>query len=104
MSSKRGRGSYSQEFKTQAVKLANDKGFKQAAQDLGVHDTTIRDWAKKLQEGSNNSSKKTATKTYEQLEKENKRLKKELQYMEEINKVLKKSTAIFSSDQLKNSK
>ena len=104
MSSKRGRGSYSEEFKVEAVNLANDKGFKQAAQDLGVHHSSIREWAKKLQTGPVNSSQKTAAKTYEELEKENRRLKKELQYMVEINKVLKKSTAIFSSDQLKNSK
>ena len=104
MSSKKGRRAYSQEFKSEAIKLANEKGFLQAADDLGVHHTTIREWAKKLQQGPINSKQKTASKTYEELEKENRRLKKELQYMEEINKVLKKSTAIFSSDQLKNSK
>ncbi len=104
MSSKRGRGAYSQEFKAEAVKLANEKGFQQAADDLGVHHSSIRDWAKKLQEGPISSKKNETSKTYEELEKENKRLKKELQYMEEISKVLKKSTAIFSSDQLKNSK
>ncbi len=43
-------------------------------------------------------------KSYRELEKENKRLKKELGWMEEINTVLKKSTAIFSSDQIKKSK
>lgn len=104
MSSKSGRRSYSQEFKTEAVKLANEKGFKQAAEDLGVHPTTIRQWEKKLHKGPTNSSQKKSAKTYEELEKELKNVKKELQYMEEINKVLKKSTAIFSSDQLKNSK
>lgn len=98
------RQTYSQEFKVEAVNLASEKGFKQAGEDLGVHSTTIRDWAKKLQKGPQNSSVKSSTKTYEELEKENKKLKKELQYMEDINKVLKKSTAIFSSDQLKNSK
>ncbi len=104
MSSKRGRGAYSSEFKAEAIKLANEKGLQQAADDLGVHHSTIRDWAKKLEKGSINTKEKSTSKTYEELEKENRRLKKELQYMEEINKVLKKSTAIFSSDQLKNSK
>ena len=104
MSSKRVRKTYSQEFRTEAVELATSKGFQQAAADLGVHHSTIRDWAKKLQKGPLEQSNKTAAKTYQELERENKKLKKELQYMEEINKVLKKSTAIFSSDQLKNSK
>lgn len=104
MSSKRQRRVFSQEFKTEAVELANSKGFAQAGEDLGVHPTTIRDWAKKHERGLGNKSKNTSAKTYEELEKELKKVKKELQYMEEINKVLKKSTAIFSSDQLKNSK
>jgi transposase len=104
VSSKRQRKVYSQEFKTEAVELANSKGFAQAGEDLGVHPTTIRGWAKKLQKGPQNASNKSNAKTYEELEKENKKLKRELQYMEEINRVLKKSTAIFSLDQLKNSK
>lgn len=104
MSSKKERRVYSLEFKTEAVELANSKGFKKAGEDLGVHPTTIRNWAQKLQKGPKNISTKSSAKSYEELEKELKRVKRELQYMEEINRVLKKSTAIFSLDQLKNSK
>ena len=50
-------------------------------------------------------SGKTATSpenkpTYEELEKEVRQLKKELGYVEEINRVLKKSTAIFSNKEM----
>jgi len=38
--------------------------------------------------------------SYDQLEREVGRLQKENGYLKEINKVLKKSTAIFSSDHL----
>jgi len=39
-------------------------------------------------------------KSYQQLAKENRRMAKEIGYLKEINKVLKKSTAIFSRDHM----
>ena len=51
MGTKMKRNSYSAEFKAEAVNLANNKGFQKAGQDLGIHSTTIRNWAKKLQKG-----------------------------------------------------
>lgn len=60
---------------------------------------SIRNWKKKL---SPEESKSTKDRSYSDLEKEVRRLKKELGYMKEINKVLKKSTAIFSQDHIGN--
>lgn len=95
---------YSKEFRSEAAELANRLGFSKAGEELGVHPTTIRNWHKKLQGGKSTSGQSNKSKSYEELEKENKRLQKELGYLKEINKVLKKSTAIFSADQLGSTK
>ena len=91
--------SYTEEFKREAVARSEAVGPTKACEELGISSSLIYNWKKKY---SNSKSNKLATKpSYEDLEKENRRLKNELGYMEEINKVLKKSTAIFSSDQFK---
>jgi len=43
---------------------------------------------------------KSSKPSYEELEKENRRLKREIGYIKDINDVLKKSTAIFSSQEM----
>lgn len=95
------RKAFSEEFKKEAVELADRVGNSQAARDLGVNESGIRNWRKKLNPTLEDSAKAKNKKSYLELEKENKRLKKELGWMNEINEVLKKSTAIFSSDQIK---
>ncbi len=89
---------FSEEFKEEAVELANRVGNSQASRDLGTTETSIRNWRKKLNPTPESLLKEENKKSYRELEKENKRLKKELGWMQEINTVLKKSTAIFSSD------
>lgn len=104
MEEKSKRKSYSIEFRTEAVELANREGIAKASEDLGVHQTTIRNWKKKLQGPNSSSTSKDNSKSYEELEKENKRLQKENGYLKDINKILKKSTAIFSADEIGNIK
>ncbi len=94
---------FSDEFKKEAVELADRIGNSQAARDLGLSESNIRSWRKKLNPTSLDAVKSKNKKSYSDLEKEVKRLKKELGWIQEINKVLKKSTAIFSSDQIKKS-
>lgn len=61
---------------------------RQTCKDLGIVVSVLNRWRK---EYSNDSSLKTKDKpSYEELEKENKRLRKEIGYIEEINEVLKK--------------
>lgn len=97
--SKRAKRTFSEEFKEEAIALGQKIGNSQAARELGLNESQIRQWKKKL-EGSDSANKKS----YAELEKEVNRLSKELGYMKEINDVLKKSTAIFSKDHLKGSK
>jgi len=99
---RRKRRVFTDEFKREAVELANKIGISQTEKELDIGESSIRLWRKKFQPGlaEPNSSKKT----YQELERENKKQAQEIQYLKEINKVLKKSTAIFSNDQLVNLK
>ena len=93
---KRVKRQFTLEFKKEATELARKVGNCQAARDLGLNESLIRSWRIIFNPPSSN----TETKSYSELEKENRKLAKEIYYLKEINKVLKKSTAIFSVDQL----
>ena len=94
---------YSQEFKLEAIKLAEKVGMSQASRDLGVTAKSIHDWMRKFSPNSKSVSS-VAGKRSADLEAENKRLREEVGYLREINSVLKKSTAIFSRDQIRSLK
>ena len=100
---KRKKQKYSAEFKQEAVELAEKVGSSEACKQLGIKSSTLYNWQAKArsQKGKTVSKDKPS---YEELEKEVRRLRKEIGYIEEINEVLKKSTAIFSKSHLKNSK
>ena len=95
---------FSEEFKQEAIELSNKLGNSKAALELGINESNIRNWKRKLNSNSQASIPMGAKKSYAELEKENKRLSKENGYLREINKVLKKSTAIFSADHMGGSK
>ena len=95
---RRPRRKFTTEFKLEAVELIEKIGTMRASEELDVDSSTLRDWRKKLNPSKKNIQ--SQSKSYSDLEKENRRLTKELGYMKEINKVLKKSTAIFSKDHL----
>jgi transposase len=97
MKVKRVKRKFSEEFKKDAVDLAKKVGNSQTASDLGINESLVRQWKSKFNPTATDSSE---VKSYTDLERENRRLAKENSYLKEINKVLKKSTAIFSVDQL----
>lgn len=91
---------YSDEFKKEAIERAGRVGYREVSLELGVSEAVIRTWKSQLKLKSIDPNKKS----YEELELENRKLQKELFYMKEINKVLKKSTAILSQDLMENLK
>lgn len=97
---KRIKRKFTEEFKLEAIALGKKVGNTQAARDLGIHESQIRQWKKRLENIPESSNKKS----YAELEKEIRKLSKEIGYLKEINEVLKKSTAIFSKDHLRGSK
>ena len=93
---KKTRQSYSPEFKAEAVAKCLEIGVSRTSKELGVTAITLKNWMVKSQRGPVDDGKPS----YEDLERENRRLKKELGYVGEINKILKKSTAIFSNSEM----
>ena len=96
MGEKRGRGSYSREFKEDAVRLVTDKGVHvtQVALDLGIHENTIYKWIRLYSadpEGAfpGKGRLKPQDEEFRRLQRENDILKEERD-------ILKKALAIFS--------
>lgn len=87
---------YDEEFKASAVKMVEEKGrpIRAVAKDLGISEPALRRWLKASAEPEDTTSKKLA-----ELESENKRLKKELEYANDTVDILKKSVAIFIKPQ-----
>lgn len=90
----RKRPTYSPDFKAEAVAKCLNIGVNETNKELGVSLVTLRDWMLKSQSSSSSPGSKP---TYEELEREVQKLRREVGYINEINRVLKKSTAIFSA-------
>ena len=97
MKKKRGKTAYSDEFRREAVRLAETKGDAvQVAKDLGVHPDSLRNWcrtAAQLRAGVATTPSRVL------LEEENRRLRKENERLKEERDILKKATAFFARDE-----
>jgi transposase len=92
----RGRGSYSREFKEDAVRLVTDKGIPvtQVAMDLGIHENTIYKWMRQYKADPEGAFPgKGRLKPQEE---EFRRLQRENEVLKEEREILKKALAIFS--------
>jgi len=98
---KRARRKFTNEFKVQAVELAEQIGSNiEASNRLGVRADIIRTWRRQLNQGSKNKDIRTPAQVMADLE-EIKRLKKQISDLEKTNYILKKAAAFFSQDHLK---
>jgi transposase len=90
---------YSKEFKEEAVRLVETSGksITQIARELGISDSTIHNWRKELAEHGKEAFPVKGHQTT--LEEENRRLKKELERVQQERDILKKVVSIFSRDQ-----
>lgn len=92
----RGRGSYSREFKEDAVRLVTEKGISvtQVAMDLGIHENTIYKWLRQYKADPEGAFPgKGRLKPQEE---EFRRLQRENEVLREEREILKKALAIFS--------
>jgi|SRR5208283_1386650 transposase len=96
MGMKKGRGSYTREFKEDAVRLVMDKGIPvtRVAADLGIHANSIYKWLRQYKgdpEGAfpGQGRLKPQDEEFRKLQRENEVLKEERE-------ILKKALAIFS--------
>lgn len=93
----RKRTAYSPEFKAEAVAKCLKLGISATSKELGIPYVTLRSWVSKSKKNTPDPGDKPS---YEQLEQEVEKLKREIGYINDINRVLKKSTAIFSSSEM----
>jgi transposase len=96
-SKKRARRSFTEEFKRDAVNLVVVEGysFKRAAEAVGVSSRSLREWHEKLAPPPKACGDDA---TVEQLQAENKRLRKQLRQAELEREILKKATAYFAKE------
>jgi|SRR5512135_2550192 transposase len=89
---------YTREFKEEAVRLAQTSGkpIAQVARELGISDTSIHQWRRELAEHGKDAFPGSGHQTA--LEEENRRLKRELERVQQEREILKKVLSIFSRD------
>lgn len=90
---------YTQEFKREAVRLAQTSGkpITQVARELGISDTSIHQWRKELAEHGREAFPGSGHQTAQ--EEELRQLKRELERVRQERDILKKAVAIFSRSQ-----
>jgi|SRR5438034_10835776 len=89
---------YTREFKEEAVRLAQASGkpITQIARELGISDTSIHQWRKEL--GQHGKDAFPGSGHQAPLEEENRRLKRELERVQQERDILKKVVGIFSRE------
>lgn len=94
----RKRRKYSKEFKLEAVRLARqqDVGFAKASKDLGVHESLLRDWAKKLVAEGGDAFRGNGKRTAQEAELA--ALRRENAILRQERDILKKATAFFAKE------
>lgn len=97
---------YEENFKKQAVTLANELGVSAAATELDIPKATLGTWLRKSKEGQIDTdsvtlSPKEAAKLVQQLQAATKRIKdleKKNRKLEEMNTLLKEASAFFAAN------
>lgn len=92
-SKKQGRNRYSDEYKTEALKLAEKTSVAAAAKQLGLHESQLYSWRNKVKLNQSRGEAENA------LMAENARLKRELAEKAEELAILKKAAAYFAKHQ-----
>jgi transposase len=92
------RRKFTREFKLEAVRLIRERGvsYTQASQDLGVHQSQLRDWAKKFTDEPQHAFPGHGLMKPEQLEIA--RLKREVIKLKAERDILKKAAAYFAKE------
>ena len=88
------RRSFTEEFKREAVRLAQERGNLSAvARDLGINDSVLQRWKRRLEQNEERPFPGRGNPRDEEMDK----LKRELARVKEENDILKKAVGIFTS-------
>ena len=108
----RNQRTYDNEYKAQAVKLAQEIGGAKAAKELGIPDGTIYCWIKAFKEGHLSAAEATHTPKNAlslndeliELRKRVKEQEKEIHRLKEENEFLEEASAFFAASRRKSAK
>jgi transposase len=91
---------YTDEFKVEAIRLAESVGVTAAAKRLGVADGNLRHWIDRVGGGKSESreSVRPVKKTLAEMETENNRLRRELESAQLDLEIVKKAAAYFAKE------
>ena len=98
---------YSREYKEEAIKLAEEKGCKNASEELGISYNTLYGWVKEARKGNLHLEKRSDSNVskleeeLQQLRRENKEQAKEIKRLKEENNFLSEATAFFAASRQK---
>ena len=98
---------YSREYKEEAIKLAEEKGCKNASEELGISYNTLYGWVKEARKGNLHLEKRSDSNVskleeeLQQLRRENKEQSKEIKRLQEENNFLSEATAFFAASRQK---
>lgn len=90
---KRKRRTYTKEFKEEAVRLAKQIGARQAAGDLNLNDTMLRDWVRTLGAEGPDAFRGQGNRTA--LEAEMTRMRREITVLRQERDILKKAAEFW---------
>jgi len=93
---------YTEEFKTEAVRLAQSIGGNAAAKRLGIPQSTVTNWVRRSREGASAETVAGAVvpvkRPVSELEAENARLRRELASAKVDLEIVKKAAAYFAKE------
>jgi transposase len=92
---------YDKSFKEEAVKLAGETSINKAAQSLGIHVNTLRNWIQSSRERPDNPFIGSGHKYIPNQDAEKVALLKKIQELERANEILKEALGFFAVSQKK---
>jgi transposase len=95
------RRTYDKSFKEEAVKLAKETSVSRAAQSLGLHENTLRNWVNRTNERPDNPFIGSGRKYIAAADAEKTALLKENKELKRANEILKEALGFFAVSQKK---
>ena len=101
---------YDREYKEEALKLAEEKGCKNASEELGIPYNTLYGWVKEARKGNLHLEKRSESNVskleeeLQQLRKVAKDQAKEIKRLQEENEFLAEATAFFAASRQRSAK
>lgn len=101
---------YGREYKEEALKLVEEKGCKNASEELGIPYYTLYGWIKEARVGNLHLEKRSSSNVsgleeeLQQLRRSNKELAKENKRLQEENELLAEATAFFAASRQRSAK